>query len=279
MQQSGQMGRGKDFRDRRRTGDEFPPPEPAWGAPPDRGPPRGPSSYDYRPPRSPRPSGPTEGTEADATVKWFNGTKGFGFVELSDGSRDAFLHMQAVRNAGHESLDPGTKLRVKVAEGQKGPQVVEVLSVDTSTAQPQAPRSGGYGDRGGGGGGYGDRGGGYGDRGGGGGGGYGDRGGGGGYGDRGGGGGGYGRAPAQYGGPRSSEPIDESAEVGGTVKWYDPAKGFGFVVPDEGGQDLFVHRSALARAGLQDLQDGQRVLIKVVAGRKGPEVGSIAIAS
>lgn len=249
-QQSGQMGRGKDFRDRRRSGDEFPSSEPAWGA--DRGPPRSPS-YDNRP-RPARPFGPTEGVEADATVKWFNGTKGFGFVELGDGSRDAFLHMQAVRNAGYESLDPGTKLRVKVAEGQKGPQVVEVLSVDTSTAQPQAQRSG-YGERGG----YG-----------------GDRGFGGGGG---GGGGGYGRGPAQYGGPRSSEPIDESAEVGGTVKWYDPAKGFGFVVPDAGGQDLFVHRSALARAGLQDLHDGQRVLIKVVAGRKGPEVGTISIAS
>jgi CspA family cold shock protein len=234
-----------------------------------------------------------EGVEAEATVKWFNGTKGFGFVELSDGTRDAFLHMQAVRNAGHETLDPGTKLRVKVAEGQKGPQVTEVLSVDTSTAQPQAPRTGGYGDRGGGyggGGGGGDRGG-YGGGGGGGyGGGGGDRGYGGG-GDRGGygggggaGGSGYGRGPSQYGGGgggggRPYDPSEEGAEQGGTVKWYDPAKGFGFVVPDEGGQDLFVHRSALARAGLQELHDGQRVTIKVVTGRKGPEVGSIAVAS
>jgi CspA family cold shock protein len=239
-----------------------------------------------------------EGTEAEATVKWFNGTKGFGFVELSDGTRDAFLHMQAVRNAGYESLDPGTKLRVKVAEGQKGPQVTEVMSVDTSTAQPQAPRApGGFGDRGGYGGGGGDRGyggggGGYGgDRGGGGGGyGGGDRGYGGGGGDRGygggGGGGGFGRGPSQYGGGgggagggRPYDPSEEGAEMGGTVKWYDPAKGFGFVVPDEGGQDLFVHRSALARAGLHELHDGQRVTIKVVTGRKGPEVGSIAVAS
>lgn len=240
-----------------------------------------------------------EGTEAEATVKWFNGTKGFGFVELSDGTRDAFLHMQAVRNAGYESLDPGTKLRVKVAEGQKGPQVTEVMSVDTSTAQPQPPRApGGFGDRGGFGGGGGDRGygGGGGDRGyggdrGGGGGGYGggDRGYGGG-GDRGygggGGGGGFGRGPSQYGGAgggagggRPYDPSEEGAEMGGTVKWYDPAKGFGFVVPDEGGQDLFVHRSALARAGLHELHDGQRVTIKVVTGRKGPEVGSIAVAS
>jgi cold shock protein len=242
-----------------------------------------------------------EGTEAEATVKWFNGTKGFGFVELSDGTRDAFLHMQAVRNAGYESLNPGTKLRVKVAEGQKGPQVTEVMSVDTSTAQPQAPRApGGFGDRGGFGGGGGDRGygggggdrgygGGGGDRGyGGAGGGYGgDRSGGGdrGYGG-GGGGGGFGRGPSQYGGGgggagggRPYDPSEEGAEMGGTVKWYDPAKGFGFVVPDEGGQDLFVHRSALARAGLHELHDGQRVTIKVVTGRKGPEVGSIAVAS
>ncbi len=91
-------------------------------------------------------------------------------------------------------------------------------------------------------------------------------------------------AQSQYGGGgggggRPYDPSEEGAEQGGTVKWYDPAKGFGFVVPDEGGQDLFVHRSALARAGLHELHDGQRVTIRVVTGRKGPEVGSIAVAS
>lgn len=45
----------------------------------------------------------------------------------------------------------------------------------------------------------------------------------------------------------------------GTVKWFNPAKGFGFIQPDNGGQDVFVHISAVERAGLRELRDGQKV--------------------
>ncbi|MEM6415683.1 MAG: cold-shock protein [Pseudomonadota bacterium] len=45
----------------------------------------------------------------------------------------------------------------------------------------------------------------------------------------------------------------------GTVKWFNSEKGFGFIQPDEGGKDVFVHISAVQRAGLQGLQDGQKV--------------------
>jgi CspA family cold shock protein len=45
----------------------------------------------------------------------------------------------------------------------------------------------------------------------------------------------------------------------GTVKWFNPTKGFGFIVPDEGGKDAFVHISAVERAGLNTLTEGQRV--------------------
>jgi cold shock protein len=231
------MGRGSDWRPRRPRGfddDSF-----FSERPPQRS---------SRPPRfggesfgQPAPAtGPTTG----ATVKWYNAEKGFGFVELSDGSGDAFLHRSALERAGHDSVAPGTTLQVRTGQGQKGPQVTEVVEVDASTAQAEAPRRSGFerGPRPGGG-----------------------------FGGPGGGGGGF-------RGPR--EPVDLGAAqtVMGTVKWYNPTKGFGFVVAQDGGPDVFVHASALERSGLSALGEGQSVRMQVVQGRKGREAAEISLA-
>ena len=55
----------------------------------------------------------------------------------------------------------------------------------------------------------------------------------------------------------------------GTVKWFNPAKGFGFIEPDGGGEDTFVHISAVERAGLSTLQEGQKVNYELQAGQNG----------
>ena len=55
----------------------------------------------------------------------------------------------------------------------------------------------------------------------------------------------------------------------GTVKWFNPTKGFGFIEPSEGGQDAFVHISAVQRAGLTTLNDGQKVGFELVPGQNG----------
>ncbi|KQP09888.1 MAG: cold shock domain-containing protein [Methylobacterium sp.] len=255
------MGRGRDFRGPQKRGFDEGGAEPRW---PDQAPPSGGGygggfggggGFDRAPARAAAaPSGP----ERDATVKWFNKEKGFGFVELADGSGDAFLHIRAVEAAGHADLMPGTRLTVHTAQGQKGPQVTDVTSVDTSTAEAapmrdaRPPRTGGFagGDRFGG-----------------------DRGG---YGAGAGGGDRYGSAGGgdRGGGRFASGP---STEMSGTVKWYDPAKGFGFVSVNDGGKDVFVHRSALSRAGLESLAEGQQVVLGVVEGQKGREAQSINV--
>ena len=57
----------------------------------------------------------------------------------------------------------------------------------------------------------------------------------------------------------------------GTVKWFNTDKGYGFIQPDEGGTDVFVHISAVERSGLTGLKDGQKVSYEMQAGRDGRE--------
>jgi cold shock protein len=73
-------------------------------------------------------------------VKWFNPDKGFGFVELSDGSGDAFLHGSLLAQSGINAVQPGETLEVRVGPGHKGPHVTEIISIDSSTAVPATPR-------------------------------------------------------------------------------------------------------------------------------------------
>lgn len=210
------MSRHRDFREPRRRGfdDDFMQPDRGSGF-------QRPRTDDT--PSFAAPSGPT----LQAIVKWFNPEKGFGFVELTDGSGDVFMHARALEAAGHEAVDPGATLTVRVGIGQKGRQVTEVVAVDASTAEAR-PRSGPRtsGPREGGGGG----------------------------------GGGFGR---------DTGPTEE---LMGAVKWYNPEKGFGFIAPDRGGKDVFVHVTALQRSGVSSLAEGQRVRVSVGQGPKGPEV-------
>ena len=179
------------------------------------------------------------GPESTAIVKWFNAEKGFGFVEMTDGGGDVFLHARGVVRTGVTGVCPGATVTGRTGQGQKGPQVTEVIEVDESTAgaapaaaaAPRAPRQ-----------------------------------------DRGefGGGGGFSAPRRGFDAPAASGP-----EQPGTVKWYNATKGFGFVAPEDGGKDVFVHASALRRAGLTDLAEGQRVTIQITQGQKGPEAASI----
>ena len=167
-------------------------------------------------------SGPPAEKPVRGTAKWFDPIKGYGFVALSDGSGDVFLHASALACIGFTNLQPGETLEFRVALGQRGPQVTEVLSVDSSTAAPPRPRR-------------------------------------------------------SFGDQSDRQPLEASVQEMGTVKWYSPVKRFGFIVRDGGGKDIFVHASALERAGITRLNEGQRVLVGVAEGLKGSEAASIQL--
>lgn len=63
----------------------------------------------------------------------------------------------------------------------------------------------------------------------------------------------------------------------GTVKWFNPSKGYGFIEPDEGGKDVFVHISAVEQAGIDRLSDGQKISYEVVESRGKEAAGDIKL--
>jgi cold shock protein len=162
-----------------------------------------------------------QGFQTEAVVKWFNLTKGFGFVAPADGSSDAFMHSSVVSRAGMRDVPEGTKLLVQITEGPKGRQVASIIQV-------LGVAEGGH--------------------------------------------------QGSHGGGRGAATGPE-VEMEGTVKWFKPDKGFGFITPADGDRDVFVHRSVVLRTGRQELESGQKVRMKVQTAAKGREATWIDIIS
>lgn len=72
--------------------------------------------------------------------------------------------------------------------------------------------------------------------------------------------------------------VERQKMATGTVKWFNDAKGYGFITPDDGGEDLFAHFSAIQMNGFKTLKEGQKVSFELVAGPKGKQASNIQAA-
>jgi len=168
---------------------------------------------------------PGDAARLSGKIKWFNRSKGFGFIVPNDGASDVFLPLAVLERSGFSEAPDGAGVTFDWVQGPKGRAATQILDIDTSTAVSRPPRD-----------------------------------------SR----------------PRSRDSFEEEApgpseSLDGVVKWYDPARGFGFILPSDGGKDVFVHVTALRRAGIDDLQPGQPVRMMVAQARRGREAASIEL--
>ena len=160
--------------------------------------------------------------EGNGTVKFFNPSKGFGFVARDDGGEDVFVHISAVEQAGLQGLASGQPLGFTLVERNGKVSAIDLkIEGEPMPVEEFAPRRD---DRGG---------------------------------DR----------PAP-GGARGRRQLT-GERTSGTVKFFNTTKGFGFIARDDGQADAFVHISAVQRAGMAGLNEGDRVAFDIEVDDRG----------
>ena len=146
-------------------------------------------------------------------MKWFNTTKGFGFIVPEEDPCDAFIHITTLQDADIHELGEDAMISCHIVKGPKGALVTKVAKLIDVGKDP---------------------------------------------------------APITFRVEISKDEVLDTME--GTVKWYKPDKGFGFIIPEDGMKDVFVHQSCLEKNGIEILIPGQRVKMLVRTVSKGREV-------
>ena len=145
----------------------------------------------------------------EGVVKWFDPTKGYGFLIAADGGGDVLIHSSCLREAGRSTAREGATVVCEVVRRSKGLQALRILEIDDSTATPLTP-------------------------------------------------------------PMSMLSQTLAGDFHrATVKWFNRAKGYGFLTLGDGSDDIFLHMEILRKCGMGEVIQGQRVQVSFANGSKG----------